>query len=300
MKTITLLIFCILILQSCKKDTLTDCVHIPNSDNMNGGYDIALDNLFLTYPVFNVNNDDEILIYNTGLNNDENELFIYNIKNKTKNILFTGRLTAIPKWKNSEWIYLAMNGNIWKLHSVTKELLKVSNINAYTFDVNYNADKIIFNNPSPTKPLGIIDVNGNLIDSIEGYSNNTEWGLNNKILLKSYDNIVLLDYTAKIKRVLNDKDVRFTSKMQWINNIDFVWSNKKGIYKTNSETNVTTILVEHCNSILYRHVDYSKLKNLLLWEKSITKIISKNTLHTDSYIVTMNTDGTNEQIISIP
>lgn len=297
MKTITILFLSVIVLQSCKKENIIRCKDIPKSDNMNGGYVIAFDDVFLTYPVFNQNNVDEILIYNTVLDNSEDELFIYNLKTNTKKVLFTGAITAIPKWKNSEWIYLAMNGTIWKLHSETKELLEVSNKNAYTFDVNYNADKIIYYN---TNHIAIIDENSNQIDSINTYSNSIEWGFNNKIMLKDYDNFILYDnYLKKIEPLYQEKDVMFTSKMEWINDTEFVWSNKEGIYKTNAETNITTTILTHCNSILYRHVDYSRTQNLLLWEKSITKKIDDNVLHIESYIVTMNIDGTNEQILNI-
>jgi hypothetical protein len=126
---IVLLFFLIITLAGCKKHPVNvvshtciccrECVEIPLPDLPTINYS----SVQLKYPVFNPNNENEILFFYSDLSKNINQIVVVDIvANNARIILNNFEIITQPKWNNNDWILLNKKKanyqhEIWKIKS---------------------------------------------------------------------------------------------------------------------------------------------------------------------------------------
>src|SRR5690606_27968878 len=92
------------------EDTCT-CVSVPKIPGYSNGYNHLYESEVISTPIFNPNDDNEILYIITSFSPYEKKLVKYDLVSKQKTILFTGQIFGFPAWSKLNWIVFANGYN---------------------------------------------------------------------------------------------------------------------------------------------------------------------------------------------
>src|ERR1043166_930597 len=103
MQKLSLIILLGVLTMSCKKDTVNlFCQSLPDAPSGFGWNYIREANV--TCPVFNPNNDDDLLF--VSFNQGTGYVYRYNLVSGEKHLIFHGNLLPPPQWGANDWILL--------------------------------------------------------------------------------------------------------------------------------------------------------------------------------------------------
>lgn len=311
MKNVFYFLIILLTITSCKKKCeepikekpTFECSEIPPYDKVGFGYEYLVDNNSQIKPYFNPNNGNEFIYEIHNYNQDIATIYKYNILTKTKTLIYTTKSIYHIQWSLDDWI-IFNNGNLQKIKSDGTELTFITQLHS-KFTLKNGGNNILY-----IKKDAIVsdyeyyftDIKNNIYDSLtitQGHIS-FEWGTNNKIIFSETEakhvynltNNTLTTYCENFTETL-------ASNSKWINNTEFVWADLSNIYKTNINTTFTDTILSFCNSFKYQSFDYSPLTNKLICHRLTKKLLENDVIKVNNYIVIMNTDGTEKEIIDL-
>jgi hypothetical protein len=273
-----------------------NCETIPIFDGLTVGWDWILSNKAYIHPQFNPNNGNEFAFVLENRKTNLTEIYTYNISTKIKTLIYTGKAHNYIQWTKDNWILF--NSNVlYKIKSDGTNLTPIVKIhNVFTI----SEDKLLYKRAGST-PSDLMyyfsDLDNNIYDSLalNNFVTPMEWSGNKVIFLPYIYNID----TKQTTEYLQNYELANVGYKKWINESEFIWADLSNVFKTNIETNLTDTIVSHCNGFRYEGFDYSPHTNKVICHRTTKKRIDDNLLKIDSYIVLMNPDGTEMEIIDI-
>jgi hypothetical protein len=292
---------------SCEKDNITssdsnnDCIEIPPSQSMLG-YDYTNDTNSIAFPCFNPNNGNEILFVHQRYSNSSHKLYKYNLITHNKELILTSEIYFQPDWGINNWILLGLNNNIFKIKTNGDSLIQLSFDGGIYKPVFNSISELYICSNTDKREFYVCNMDGYCVDTIKDVyiTSPFDWNNENNISLPTNEGVYIYNYSNSNTSLLCEEfSGPYISRAKWINNNEFVFANKEGIYKTNIVTNLTIMINYFCNAWSYSSPDYSNELNKLIWQKVKKKKIGENLIEVKSVLVLMDTDGTNEQEIEI-
>lgn len=274
-----------------------DCSSIPALQGMNSGYDFAMNNKIFTNPYFNPNNGDEFVFMKENIGNSYNYIYTYNLKTKQKILIHEGYTHRNLEWTTNDWIIF----NSIELHKIKSNGDSLSIISKIKYHFTTEKDKILYKKPKSTPSKFMFyfaDLNNVIFDSVNTVNTvvQPEW-YKDKVIFMPH--IIYNLKTKEIKKILHDTDLNFISQQKWVNDDEFIWGDRKSIYKTNVLTNNTDTILSHCNGFGYVSFDYSPHTNKIICNLVRKEVVAHSLLKMNVQIVMMNLDGTEKEFIDI-
>lgn len=286
----------------CRKETspADTCIEIPPPPT-GPGYKLTCGGICYGAVCINPKNADEILVFRNLVSNGKAALVKYDLKNKTNQVLFEGTIQFQPKWGKNGWILFNYDNEIWRIKSDGDSLTQLT-FNTFNFspDWNYDGSKFIYFDRKIQNSI-IADFNGNHLDTTHNFGGFEIpcWqhdslicgvGPSNTSVGNPYDNKINLIY---------DFEDGHSGNAAWLNNEEYIWWYKEGIYRSNYKTKETKQLKATCNAVFYLYTSYCPADDKVLFLRINRKLINKNTIENSTDIVMMNHDGSGEEVINI-
>ena len=263
------------------KDTCT-CVSIPEIPGYSNGYNYLYESEVISTPIFNPNDDNEILYVVRSFSLNEKRLVKYNLVTKEKTILFTGEMFGFPAWSKLNWIVFDNGYN--GLYRIRPDGSNFSLFTAdgYQFSPAFNeaGDKLLTFHAFANQyqyTCKIWNIDGLLIDSMN-YKVNQEprWKRQNNIAFRSDDKIFILD--PETKEIIKTHET-FLGSFQ-IYSHGFAWLNEDyaivehgfNIKKLNVQTGELTKLFSSCDSRRYLVSDANGDGSKVIFNKIVSKV----------------------------
>ena len=304
---LTTLLFFILSSIACQKHktfNIEPCEELVLLSEVVPDFDYIIAKPFYVKASFNPNNSNEIVF----IDKFEETVCIYNIETGVKRTLYGDSLEPLfaPHWGNKDWILLSLSGNIYKIKSNGDSLTQLTfAIPAFAPKWNMEANKFFYNTGGLISPsLTIIcDENGISLDSLPN-SMHGSWQHDSLLLLNDdWNGIIVFNPNTGYRENISNasRHVGGAGAVQWIDDEHFIETNNLGIFKVNYKTHeAITLPVDVCSSRSYRIDGFSEQSQKLIFTKIESEILDWHTIKQRVSIVTMNTDGMEEEEIIIP
>jgi hypothetical protein len=302
-------------LTSCRKDKMAmlpilnnevdtcSCVAVPPIEGYGAGYNFVQDSNYLNFPIFNPNNEDEI-IYGKNLPNGSMSLIKYNLVTKTKTLIFEGQIFGYPSWGKSNWIVFVNGYN--GLYRIRPDGTQLSMIvpGGLQFHpkFNKNGDRFVTYHGFLQNSIysgKIWNLDGELLDSISYYgSKNLDWNMQNNISTQIGDSLFIIDPENK-KRLAGYSALfggtTFMSEFIWINQNEALVRLSNENYKFNIWTGAFQKLFCSCSSRTYAQANINGDATKVVYNKLTYKKIDYMTLAVTSRVAVY--DIVNDEMI---
>ena len=309
MKNVFYFLIILLTITSCKKKCeepikekpTFECSEIPPYDKVGFGYEYLVDNNSQKLPYFNPNDGNEFVYLtknpSTGLSN----IYTYNLLTKTKKLLYDGQVNSYVKWTTADWI-LFSNGSLQKMKINNSILIEITELDDL-FTLRDRNNEVMYlkkNSSTIDYEFYFSDLNNIIFDSLFALNSGfIDWGANNKIIFSDDISKIVYDLSTKTSQTYCENYGNPISNSKWINDFEFIWADENYIFKTNININKTDTISTHCNGFLYQSFDYSPQTDKLICHRLTKKLLENDVVKVDIYIVMMNTDGTEKEIIDL-
>lgn len=309
----------ILLFISCRKDKVsTDKQCMPiiecNQVTQGGGYvyEVDFSNIYAS-PKFNPNNENEFL-YLKEYTPDQNstELYIYNLANKEKTLIYTGsNIWYSPQWNQNNWILFSKSDkNIYLIKSSGDSLTQLTNEGCYHHPLWYfENNKIIAYNECLQNDI-VFDFEGNILDTLPQLINAKSSLSKYPYLVNNSDiqgQIKFYNYQLESQEFFYDYSQEVNSsafmgggggEVFWLTNDELAFSNSTfGIKKLFASSFISQTIKSSCNSKIYKSGDINASKSKMIWSRGDYIQIDECTLKYEQGIYIMNIDGTEEERI---
>lgn len=282
-----------------------DCVELPRIEGPSVGYEFYThDSASFSRPFPNPNNADEFLfVHHSRLD----ILYTYNVKSKLKKKLLEGRILFVPKWGKKDWILVTREDEkIWKIKSNGDSLRLLSSTAAnYVPEWNQTCDKIIFYKESNNPYSYIMNEQGSLMDSVLFKAQvGGDWNHSSGFFIQqgfvANGNIYMTDVVNKKPIVEIPVDNGDPLGVTWINNQKIFAATMNGLYLVDVPQKASQKLKCACGTKYYLFPRYWEKRNKIIAERVTLTRLQRHDVKVEQYIVMMNIDGTQEEIIDIP
>lgn len=314
----------VLLFSSCKKEQVVipttshednnscDCESIPLIPGYSTGYNHFYEQEVIESPIFNPNDENEILYVINTLQPNYKKLIKYNLITKEKTMLFSGAIYSKPAWSKLNWIVFANGYNgLYKIRPDGSDLsLLIATNDGYQFSpaFNENGDKLLTYHAFYTQhqfPCKIWNLNGQLLDSMN-YEVNQEpnWKRQSNLAFRGNDKIFIVDPSTKqiIKThetFLGDPK-SYSHGFVWLNENEAVVEHGYNIKKLNVWTGELTELFCSCDSRKYLVSDASGNGNKVIFNKIVSKVkVEGNPQNLNVYSSISIYDITNDALVDI-
>lgn len=235
-------------------DTCT-CVNLPNKD-----YTYLYSSNLISSPLFNPNNDNEILFINSS--NGVKNLVKYNLLTKNKTVIFEGQIFGIPTWSKNNWIVFARGytGLCRIRPDGTNLSVIVSDGNQFHPKFNQSGNKLLTYHAFTHQgqyPAKIWNIDGKLLDSMNYHVNlNSAWNNQSNIAFRKDDKIFIVnpetkEILATHETFLGEGYPNYSHGFSWINENEAILEHGFDVKKLNVWTGELTHLFCGCNSRKY-------------------------------------------------
>lgn len=298
------LFFLLTALLACRKDKVPllieenltdtcDCKPIPFIEGYNWGYNHIPDSVYLTFPRFNPNNDEEIIFCEEG-ENGQKILYYYDLVTKSRATLFEGTILGTPQWGKSNWIIFTQGYNgVYKIRPDGSELsLLISGGTQFHPTFNHEGNRILtFHGftQGGFYPLKIWNLEGELVDSLNyKFGSFAAWEQQDNIAVNVEDSVLIID--PDDKEVLAKHHAKFGGKSYgsvfvWINENEAIIENE-GLQKLNVWTGQLEKIACSCSSLLYYFGNTNFSGTKVIFNKIVSKNIDEvNLLVTSSIVI---------------
>jgi hypothetical protein len=309
-------IFILFLFIGCKKDKISnECKDFDSSQLINvlGGPHYKFIGEQLRTPSFNPNDDNEIMFVRESTGTQDKQIYIYNLVNKSKELVYEGDLWGRPSWgKNDYIIFYKLGGHIWKIRSNGQDLTYLNNpFEVYDPQWNSEGTKFAANAPISQAPnqLIIFDESGNVLDSVElprPFSSPSSFEHEDILIIREAAEIIFFDLNNKL--VLNtyypqanfNNSTGFGGNIFWLDSTNLILSNRDGIHEITFPELQNTHIVKGCTDRVYASGSLNSTKSKIIWsvyEREINE--NKTHINVKQYLVLMDVGGSNEQRLEI-
>lgn len=249
------------------------------------GYNYLHEPNHIVSPIFNPNDDNEILFINfKSINNKE--LIKYNLITEEKTILFIGTIFASPTWSKQGWIVFDNGYNgLYKVRPDGSELtLFIPDGDKFNPKFNEDGNKILtfhaFTNQYQYAGK-IWDIEGQLLDSINyDVNQDSDWKRQNNIAFRKNDSILIVnpdshEIIKKHSTFLGEVG-NYSYGFAWINENEAILRHGYDIKKLNVLTGETTKLFCGCQDRKYQSFSMNGDGTKAIFNKLIYKQIDEN------------------------
>lgn len=241
------------------------CGDLPVIPGYSLGYNYYNANADLSMPIFNPNNDNEILFINFKSVYGK-ELTKYNLITKEKTILFIGSIFSRPAWSKQGWIVFVNGYNgLYKVRPDGSDLTLLI-ADGYQFNPTFNEDGGKFTTfhaftSGSQFPCKIWNINGNLLDSMNyKVDSQTDWTKQKYFEFRNIDNIFIVDPdTKEIIKTINTylgstviNDANRSNEFAWLNENEAILKQNYDVKKVNVWTGEVKKLIYGCQSRCYQ------------------------------------------------
>ena len=258
--------------------------------------------LFLSYPVFNPINPNEIsFLTRRNENNEPWKLWRHNICTNNHKVIAENVYYSQLDWNPLNWILYPNKDDNNALYKVRGNDIVGEKIVPDTrpktikwhpdgskFLMTNNFDRIFIFDEDGTKTSTIQDIDAEALDWKE-----------DQVALCIYPDIKILDLQSlEFTQVEYDNESIMYSVHFFKENYIY-WNTAKTIAYTNITTQEKTIIKEAKPNELFFHFDISTDEKTIILHKYDDTVIDNCTISTENYFVLMDIDGTNERRILI-
>ncbi len=318
MKRLVFIYFSLLVgFVSCKKDKVglaqiedqvtseCDCVPVPPFQA--GTFDqYFVDSINHMKPLFSPNNDN-IILYTDYAENGKVNMYTYDLLTGSRTLVFHGDVAPnLYDWSTTDWILFTRSSDhqIWKIRPNGDSLTQVTHGGQYFSPTcNLSGDKFIAYHGyyESSLPSEIWSLDGELIDSISWVHSNGSWkneyyygGYNAKhvVAIDPYTDQKVSDYTLPIDKTIQS--------FAWLSNNEAMLSTVDGIYIYNIYNHQVVSVRCSCSSKYYALGRSNFANTKLIFTKVTQRRVPGNIILYNNEVVTMDIDGTNEQLIHLP
>lgn len=314
-KYATLLIACTLIVcfisTGCRKPRESQCPIIPADafgcqpipeSNSAIGWNYFLVARFLQTATYNPNNNNEFAYWTSNYNapGENDTLFIFNqATGQSRNILVAG-MWYPPQWGHNGWILLGLaGGGLAMIKPNGDSLSDISQGRGSYHHPTWNASCTRIYAYSFDGPNVLLNLDGTVADSFRAGAEDVDFLDDDRFFAR----LGIYSISARQYIIRNDAALQedFSAK-RMISADEVIWSDEKGIHKTNLSSNQTVIVKPSCNSRLYMNPSVNASRTKVLWTRVNSRgdTCGADKLYDDYNIVEMNPDGTGEREIPIP
>ena len=195
---------------SCRKDKVPflaqenltadtcDCQSIPLIEGIYPGYNYVPDSVYLAFPRFNPNNDNEIIFCDRG-ENGQRILYKYDLNTYSKTTLYEGTIFGTPQWGKSNWIIFTQGYNgVYRIRPDGTEFsLLIPGGDQFHPTFNHEGDRILTSHgftQGGFYPLKIWDLDGQLVDSLNyNVGSFAVWEQQDNIAVNVEDSVLIID-----------------------------------------------------------------------------------------------------------
>lgn len=294
MKKFIPLLLVIPLLTMCKRDDINAPVDSNDCVPMEEPYPPRTQFYpLLTHIDFNPINQNELLLFirNWG---GRASIYRYNLETKEIIKLLEGTQHPDPRfwlsqskpcWGAKDWIVINVDYGVFKW-DIFKIKSNGENLTRLTFSENLHGpvwnlsgDKFICqvgqDHTNPTVSI-IFDEQGNPLDTIEGGKVHS-WR-HDSLCIFSKDSMLVVkrpgSATQQFSIPINN--VEFSGNADWIDDERFVWSDDRGVFRTNYRTGQTVQVIESCNTVTYSSPSFSKVLNKVFFVRFTTSFPDSN------------------------
>jgi hypothetical protein len=301
---------------SCRKDKGPPFLEDSNSFQCNdcsiipvGNFSVfdqyILDTNYLTSPQFNPNNDNEIVFIEWT--STSKKLYKFNLITSQKTLIFEGNISGSHiSWGKNDWILFSlMDYQIWKIKSDGTQLTKVTS-NGSWFHPEWNIDGELFItyhgyvNSNIYYSGKIWNSSGLIVDSFNWSPIIGDWNSDIGYGCVCDSRISVID--PFIDNYISDFNSNSTNyfSFNWISDDEALITSVDGIHKYNIITKKLENIKCSCNSRIYSGGTVNSHRTKIIYSLSILSRLDGSTILDKSMLVTIDVDGTNEELIEIP
>jgi len=318
------IILTLILLTSCRKDKVsTECKDVDYSPLYQYGGVTEINKKTkgerLKTPMFNPNNDSEIMFVREQSGTQDKQIYIYNLVNSSKELIFEGEVLGRPRWGGNDYIiFYRMGGHIWKIRSDGQNLTYVNNpMEVYDPQWNSTGTKFAANAPIYQAPnqLIVFDENGAVLDSFPlPITENYVGSFNSQSSFKREDVLVLRRSEDIRFYDLENEEIIATIHTQlgfsnltgaggnifWLDSTNLIYGNRDGVHQITFPELQNTHLIKSCTDKVYISGAINDSKTKMVWGVKEEKVMTDEFyVQIKYYLVLMNIDGSNEQKIEI-
>ena len=315
-KNLLLSIFCICIsvsvIFSCKKEmvesTQDDCTSflapIPTEEiNLDCPNLVTIPpSLYLSYPVFNPVNPNEIaFLARPNHTNEPWKIWRHNICTNKHKVIAEDAYFSQLDWNPLNWILYPNNNDnrtLYKVHGNETEGERISEFNRAKI-IKWFPDGSKFLMVNNFDRLFLFEEDGTSISTILDIDPEAADWKGNQIALCIYPNITILDLDSlEYTDVVYENETVMYS-VHFFKENHLLWNTARTIAYTNLETQERTIIKEAKSNETFQHLDLSSDETTIVLQKNVATVIDNCTISDEQYFVLMDTEGNNEQRIII-
>lgn len=316
----------LLALTACIKDKISnECKDLNTSELVisgpNGPYYKFIGEQLKT-PSFNPNNDNEIMFVRENTGTSDKQIWLYNLIDKSKDLIFEGEVLGRPRWgKNDYIIFYRMGGHIWKIRSDGQNLTYLNNPMP-VYDPQWNSEGTKFATNAPPSSiyqgksaLVIFNETGSVLDTIplpiaENYVGNfnapSSFKREEILVLRRPTEITFFDTKNEVMLATYHTQLGFDNQTSaggnifWLDSTNLIYGNRDGIHQITYPSLQNTHLIKSCTNKVYFFGDINMSKTKMVWAVRQQEINSEKThVLVQWYLVIMDLDGSNEQRLEI-
>lgn len=314
----------LLFFTSCKKDKISnECRDIDYSPLYQYGPITQIVKKFegevLRAPSFNPNNDNEILFMRNKPSSSNQQLYIYNLTNQSKVLIYEGQILGKPSWgKNDYILFYTLGGHIWKIRSDGQDLTYLNNpVEVYHPQWSSLGTKFAANAPIYQAPnqLIIFDENGMVLDSlplpispnyVERFTSQSSFEREDILVLRRSSQITFFDTENEVildtyyTQVGFEYETGSGGNIFWLDSTKLIYGNRDGIHQITYPGLQNTHLVKGCTDKVYSSGSLNSSKTKIVWGVGEEEVKGDQLyVLVRNYLVLMNVDGSNEQRLEI-
>ena len=286
---------------SCTKNrnSTPNCDPLPLEPDFGWAY--SYEGAQSSMPCFNPNSDEEFLY--VRVLPDGSEVRIHNLALNKSTLVLKDKFVFPPKWGKNGWILLnLMDNNIWKIKPNGDSITNITSGTGDLFGPNWNFSCTGISAYLSTVGAVLLNINGKVIDTFRGTPVSHPFNyLDDDHLLSFWESIGAYSIADDTFRPMAPCDKPTCSGGVSINGNEFIWSDKTGIYRSNTISGETELLKATCDSKIYFYPTVNHSRTRLLWS-TLERVPSGNGNSLKIYrkIVSMDINGDNEHVVELP
>jgi hypothetical protein len=225
-------------------------------------------------------------------------LYRYNLKTGERiELPLEVYLTSGIRWSRKDWLlFTAQSGHqswdAYKMKSNGDSLTRLTfSGNAHYPEWNWEGDKFLCFMGLTAYDI-IFDAHGTILDTIPNtYSHSRSWRHDSLLALSLKENLKVKDLkTGNIVFQVTIDDIKeFThSGCEWVDHETIIWTNARGMFRSNINTGQTIQIISSCDAILYGGLKYSFGTGRLICSRTVRKMTSGDKGTQSSRFVTID------------
>ncbi len=308
-----ILIACIgiVLLAACERDLpvpVEDGCYSFGTSSSPFGFQYSYPQYLYREPCFNPQNNDEfVYVREDKLNGSATEMRKHRISTQTDNLL-VANVWGIPDWHANGWILFRRTDNqIWKIKANGDSLTQLTFV-GINLGPRWNSvgDQFVYSSDNLTI---VATAQGVPLDTISDFQMlYGDWSADGTKFCSVVNagqgqGIASYDLASGISTIVATvPSGEFVVGSYWQQNSETIfWVTRKGFYRTNVATMITTQVRPSCDSRFWWTFQFSGDGQKMIWERADSKLTGsdRNTIYQENHIYLLNADGTGEEKVEL-